>query len=340
MPSTIFGAAVSGSNPGDGSSVMLGLRFRSSTALNITGVRFYKDALNIGTHIGYLWTNAGSLLGQVTFTGETSSGWQEMLFASPIAISAGVTYVVSYRAPFGNYQRDFGMFASAGYSVNAPPLSALQDGVDGFSGTYTYSAGDTFPTNNGFASNYYVDVIGEAGSPDQTVAINPSAAAATTPNVTPVAGAVSVAVNPSAAAATTPNMSAASSGISVAINPSAAVAYTPNVIPVAGGVSVGIAPSAASAYATTIGVTLSVAIPPVAAVAVTPTITATPGAVSVAILPARAVAYAPTILTGAELATVDVSDEQLWMVSGDVERLWRVDVSDEMIQDVYGEEQG
>ena len=42
----------------------------------ITGLRFYKAATNTGTHVGNLWTAAGSLLSSVTFTNETASGWQ------------------------------------------------------------------------------------------------------------------------------------------------------------------------------------------------------------------------------------------------------------------------
>ena len=35
----------------------------------------------------------------VTFTGETASGWQQATFATPVAITANTTYVVSYYAP-------------------------------------------------------------------------------------------------------------------------------------------------------------------------------------------------------------------------------------------------
>ena len=62
----------------------------------ITGLKFYKGVGNIGTHTGHLWTNNGTLLGTVVFTNETASGWQQVMFASPISINAGVTYMASY----------------------------------------------------------------------------------------------------------------------------------------------------------------------------------------------------------------------------------------------------
>ena len=44
----------------------------------VTAIRFYKGAQNTGTHVGHLWSAAGALLAEATFTGETASGWQEV----------------------------------------------------------------------------------------------------------------------------------------------------------------------------------------------------------------------------------------------------------------------
>jgi hypothetical protein len=88
---------------GDTSSVELGTKFRADTGGFITAVRFYKGSANTGTHTGSLWTATGTLLGTVTFTGETASGWQQANFTTPIAITANTTYVVSYHAPVGHY---------------------------------------------------------------------------------------------------------------------------------------------------------------------------------------------------------------------------------------------
>ena len=80
----------------------------------ITGIRFYKGSGNTGTHVGSLWTANGTLLGQVTFTNESATGWQQANFSSPIAVTAGTTYVASYLAPNGGYADDSNYFASSG----------------------------------------------------------------------------------------------------------------------------------------------------------------------------------------------------------------------------------
>src|SRR5262245_34195043 len=93
----IWSASVVPSGPdSDTSAVELGVRFRSDTSGVITGIRFYKFAGNTGTHIGNLWSNSGALLARATFTAETASGWQEMTFATPVAITANTIYVASY----------------------------------------------------------------------------------------------------------------------------------------------------------------------------------------------------------------------------------------------------
>ena len=79
----------------------VGVRFRSDIAGFVTGARFYKGAPNTGTHTAHLWSNAGTLLGSMTFTGESASGWQQGSFASAIPISANTTYIISYHTNVG-----------------------------------------------------------------------------------------------------------------------------------------------------------------------------------------------------------------------------------------------
>src|SRR5262249_45352876 len=98
----------------DASANELGVQFASSVPGFITGIRFYKGAGNTGTHVGYLWTSTGTLLASATFTSETSTGWQQVNFSTPVPIAAGPTYVASYLAPAGHYAADAGYFAKAG----------------------------------------------------------------------------------------------------------------------------------------------------------------------------------------------------------------------------------
>jgi hypothetical protein len=123
---------------------------------SVTGVRFYKGSANTGTHIGSLWTSSGTVLAQATFSGETPSGWQQVSFTTPVAISANTTYVVSYHAQFGQYASDQGYFNR---SADRAPLHALDSASSGGNGLYVYSAGPTFPTSSWNATNYWVDVV-------------------------------------------------------------------------------------------------------------------------------------------------------------------------------------
>ncbi len=140
----------------DTGAVELGIKFRSDSAGFITGIRFYKGSRNTGTHTGSLWTISGQLLATATFTNETTSGWQQVNFATPVAITANTVYVASYHAPNGGYAVDSGYFAAAGYD-NAP-LHALADLAGGGNGVYLYGAGG-FPTQSYQATNYWVDVV-------------------------------------------------------------------------------------------------------------------------------------------------------------------------------------
>ena len=68
-PSTAVPGTVDG---GPDSAVELGVKFQSDVAGTITGIRFYKATANTGTHVGNLWSSAGTLLGSITFSNETA----------------------------------------------------------------------------------------------------------------------------------------------------------------------------------------------------------------------------------------------------------------------------
>jgi hypothetical protein len=139
----------------DGSSVNLGVKFSSEVAGTITGIRFYKAATNVATHVGSLWSSTGTLLAQATFTGETATGWQQVNFSTPVTISPNTTYIASYLAPKGHYSDTSSGFASVG--VTNPPLAAFANTISA-NGLYLYGSTSKFPTNTYRATNYWVDV--------------------------------------------------------------------------------------------------------------------------------------------------------------------------------------
>jgi methionine-rich copper-binding protein CopC len=181
----------------DTGSVELGVKFRSDVAGFITGIRFYKGSLNTGTHVGYLWTSAGAMVASATFTGETASGWQQVNFASPVAIAANTTYVAAYYSPVGGYSYTSAAFASAG--VDNAPLHALANGVDGGNGVYGYATGGAFPTNSFNSTNYWVDVVfttTASGTAPTVVATSPASAATGVTITAPITATFSAPVQP------------------------------------------------------------------------------------------------------------------------------------------------
>jgi hypothetical protein len=145
----------------DTSAVNLGVKFLSNVAGRITGIRFFKGgSQNGGPHTGTLWTSTGTQLATGTFTDETPTGWQTLIFASPVSIQANTVYIASYTAPVGRYSASNNYFASSLVSVY---LTAPSSGSVGGNGVYRYGA-RAFPTQTYQACNYFVDVVFQASS--------------------------------------------------------------------------------------------------------------------------------------------------------------------------------
>ena len=157
---------------GADSPVELGVLFKSDVNGTISGIRFYKSSNNTGTHIGDLWSSSGTLLSSATFANETASGWQQVNFSTPVAITANTVYVASYHTTVGHYSDDQSYFASAG--VDNPPLHALQNSVSGSNGVFAYGTNSVFP-NGGFnSSNYWADIVFTPSATLTAIAITPT----------------------------------------------------------------------------------------------------------------------------------------------------------------------
>ncbi|ACU35683.1 conserved hypothetical protein [Actinosynnema mirum DSM 43827] len=141
----------------DATPVELGTKVRFNGKGEVLGVRFFKGANNTGTHTGSLWDATGKLLATGVFTGESTSGWQTLTFASPVVVQANTTYVVSYYAPKGHYAVTPGYFNGQTAAYGA--LRALAAGVDGPNGVFRYGTGGGFPNASHNSANYWVDVV-------------------------------------------------------------------------------------------------------------------------------------------------------------------------------------
>jgi hypothetical protein len=145
-----------GTDP-DTNAVELGVKIRPARAGSITAVRFHKSRANTGRHSVRVWTSSGTLLARATATSETASGWQTVRLASPVRVTAGATYVVSYHAPYGRSSADGGYFASAGRTSG--PLTAPASSTVGGNGVYAYGPAGSFPRSTYNSSNYWVDAV-------------------------------------------------------------------------------------------------------------------------------------------------------------------------------------
>lgn len=150
----------------DGQAVELGVKFIAEANGSISGLRFYKSAANTGTHTGSLWTASGQRLATATFSNETASGWQQVNFSTPVAVTAGTTYIASYHTDAGHYSASRTFFDS---DFTSGPVNVPASG-----GVYVYGSGG-FPTNSYMATNYWVDVVLKTNSTTDAVAPTVSA---------------------------------------------------------------------------------------------------------------------------------------------------------------------
>ncbi len=141
-----------------GQTFELGVQFESNVAGLVSGVLFYKQNGTTGTNVAHLWSSTGTLLASATFTNETSSGWQEVSFSSPVAILANTIYTVSYDtgSPLFYYESEY--FAKGGVTNGnlTAPQSTTINGVVRDNGVYNY--GGDFPIASQYWANFWVDV--------------------------------------------------------------------------------------------------------------------------------------------------------------------------------------
>lgn len=172
-------------NDNQGTGMEIGVRFKTNTDGYITGLRFYKSGNDEGPHVGTLWSATGNLMGQVTFVNETASGWQQVMFGTPVQVTAGVTYIASYHSNTGFYAQTPHYFDNEVFNA---PLIGYQNTTSNVNGLYSYSDSPVFPTSSFDATNYWVDVVFDTSlAPDATPPVIVS--------VFPFAGETAVEVN-------------------------------------------------------------------------------------------------------------------------------------------------
>ena len=110
---------------------------------------------NTGTHVGHLWSADRDAAGDRDLHRRDGAGWQQVAFASPVAITANTTYVASYVAPERPLRRRRGYFAAPGLTARRCTRWPTARTVP----TVSTRGASGFPTSDFTATNYWVDVI-------------------------------------------------------------------------------------------------------------------------------------------------------------------------------------
>ena len=124
----------------------------------ITAIRFYKSKQNIGQHVGTCGPSSGQLLGTVTFTNESASGWQTANLPTPVCWCEPDH---DLRRLVPHQRRATTPVTSTTSPARAPgrtpcgPSPTVSTAVPASTSTAPPAA---FPTSTYRATNYYVDV--------------------------------------------------------------------------------------------------------------------------------------------------------------------------------------
>ena len=157
--------------------IEVGMRFSTDRDGQITELRYFRaaaDANDNDIREGHLWAPDGTLLASAIFISlPGESGWQVAPLDAPVAITAGVEYVVSYRTQnhyvstvqFFNPSNEVAFdgldddaFTDPFGILSAPESTVTGDEGFGGNGVYTYATSLVMPNETYRAENYWVDV--------------------------------------------------------------------------------------------------------------------------------------------------------------------------------------
>jgi hypothetical protein len=139
--------------------IEVGMKFDALENGFVTGARYYKLPELEGEMAVNIW-DAKTKRNLVTETFkaiEGEHGWQQIMFTTPVAIEAGMTYVVSYFSAEGQAVYQEGYFSERGLrsGVISVPSTIAAKG----NGVYKYKSKSVFPNVNGKGKNYWVDIV-------------------------------------------------------------------------------------------------------------------------------------------------------------------------------------
>jgi hypothetical protein len=132
----------------------LGTKIIATAPSQLLAIRYYRDSSETGTHVGHVWSSTGTLLASVTFTNETTSGWQTQALATPLQLTAGQTYIVSIGINAFFVMTNFGLQTQLSNGPISTDVTLGKNGVIG-------SSAGVFPTASYQSSSYFVDAVAQ-----------------------------------------------------------------------------------------------------------------------------------------------------------------------------------
>jgi hypothetical protein len=147
------------------SGVELGTKITPQANGYITKVRFYKPIMSPdSTHVVHVWSATGTSLATTTTSGESDYGWQEVKLPTPLRVTKGTTYVVSYSTPSGVYvasQNYHNTDKTGGYLTSYATGSAQNaaTGSGNNNGVFASTAGNYPNVGSTNGSYYWIDAV-------------------------------------------------------------------------------------------------------------------------------------------------------------------------------------
>jgi Domain of unknown function (DUF4082)/Concanavalin A-like lectin/glucanases superfamily len=134
----------------------LGNNFTSAVDGEVTAIKFFKPATDPFTsHTVNLWSQStGENLATATSESERASGWVTVQLTTPVKVTAGLPYVVSFNAPEGHFQFADEATNPGTYPIRNGPLTA-------HNGFYLYGGAGYPSAQTSFY--YYVDLVFKTG---------------------------------------------------------------------------------------------------------------------------------------------------------------------------------
>lgn len=135
----------------DNGSVELGLRIRPNVNGKTSTVKFFKSRQDTAiTHTVNIWNANGELLGTGQSKNESKKGWQSVVLAKPVTMTANSTYVISYHT--AKYVATNNYFKA---DITKGPITIFGSR----NGVFKYGPTSAFPNETHENTNYWVDFV-------------------------------------------------------------------------------------------------------------------------------------------------------------------------------------